>query len=1275
MTLGGWRGGGLMALMAGVRELPHSYDHFRRTLDAADGFGRQVGRWYLETVRGAGSDGGWVVTDAISVIEDMKFMFMQLAGLLAAQGRGTLVAKRIMPLALRHSWREIRPLLRERVREFFARHPDAIRQLFEEKFDPLFPGFARHYNAAHGRAEDQPVVLWDLAFGTSGGDRTVGDLLMELLGPADGSEPIEPDDAFGITQVPLDRLRGSGYPPLVVSEVRVLPAYRSAGNIGVDHSIMKHARRSLARAAQAGEDAGLLAARLPDSSSGREVLSALLEVLAAPPGRRWDAAAQVLRWAAWAHQQQFPADSTALGDALGVFTGKPVFLPASAEEIAAWTAVARLRAADDPATGSGLVRATRLARQLGMPIGGEMEWLRAVGTDDRGTGARLFRLLAGTELTWAANGSVHLWSGMAPDRELADALVLTVPGLLVVHGHGAGGGLMASAGDLAAVAAQVKQLYPVRAALLLACEQQAAQWFATGSGLVTWATPDPVFVSRRGLVLIGGAAGVTADGRLRFNRFAAVGRLRRYEPSGSAPVEAADGEFPVQVLDVHRARQDEGTDWQRRADQDGVPPAYSNSQATESAVNAAGTQARPDVIRGPSRDRGVRGLAKTPRVNKHEIELLAWSPRPAADGLLLTQSYLLAETDPLAAAARHSGGHLLRLRVPPQEAVAVGQLSEGQRPAELRYAESGTFLLSAASLPRVKVIAVYDIGAGGEFTGGQYLAEPQPLEPRWLPPDQEHIPAADELTAAYHTLPEQVRDLLALSDKQLRRRVGELHQFAGPDAQLEAYLPEVFGDPRVTRLLKDIAGNLDEVDRRLHEALIAAINDLMLGASLVPVRTTDASSGLFGSGLFSSGFRRRAIETVTPDALVWALDHIARLLRGGQDPLEQDALVGSTGYRADEPAGVRLTRLALLNLPSYHRAALLESELFQGLLRGEGWLLAEARYAASGAEKQKSIPNAGNTSGAAAVNQLVRAQAPTIAALLLISERIMATDPAAQANAAAFAGIKDSVRDLVRRPGITRDQAREELEVLTAQWAAWMQRLYKDEAAQLAMARYRLMFTSQVRRIPGRPKNRHADVVLDQAGRHRLWQELIGFGGVLAMSPIRDLNNSDVYAYIQARRLADGRRVFVISDPRSGSDSYISVDNFTDNWMLEATASHQPLEVWEEVPPYPEPGQHELRLTRTEREPDGTSDAEDKEVRRRLLSFYAFSSWAVDALPALLARHGLERRRVAATGNSFFEALATEEVTAEALRAHLARCLSWPASSAGTGSGPASRPT
>ena len=438
---------------------------------------------------------------------------------------------------------------------------------------------------------------------------------------------------------------------------------------------------------------------------------------------------------------------------------------------------------------------------------------------------------------------------------------------------------------------------------------------------------------------------------------------------------------------------------------------------------------------------------------------------------------------------------------------------------------------------------------------------------------------AGQLLAAYHALPEQVRDLLGMTDELLGQHVSGLAEFAGPGARLEVYLPEVFGNPQVTELLTDIADSLDALGGPLNLTLISAINDMLLAGSLVPTRETRAG-GLTGPG------HRRSIGTVTPDVLVRWLDDIARRLRNGVDPLAPGVLVGSTGYQPGQRLAERLTRLALLNLTRDARAKLHDQGLFQRLLRADTGLLAEAWYAASGAEKA----GAHNT-GAAAVNQLIRDRTPTVLALLVLGEGMLdhvdkqinahrdqmqhldswhtsltlASSRVRQARA-IFAEIEASVRDLLSR-GAAREEASAVLERQVARWAQQMQLLYavcdlQDPSQVLARVghnksmpadTYRKLFAGLVRETPAPPVVRLADL----AGRRRLWRDLVRRGGVLAISPARNFASGPVYVYLRAGRLADGSRVFTVSSHGDGADMHIPVAEFTGDWRLGRPGTRQ----------------------------------------------------------------------------------------------------------------------
>src|SRR5262249_36501667 len=127
---------------------------------------------------------------------------------------------------------------------------------------------------------------------------------------------------------------------------------------------------------------------------------------------------------------------------------------------------------------------------------------------------------------------------------------------------------------------------------------------------------------------------------------------------------------------------------------------------------------------------GVPGLPAVPSVNAAPVELYVWTPGTltdaVTDGVLSAQTYLLAWSDPGTGARAHSGGHLLRVRVP-AGAAAVLDRSRRRRPRELTYGtEADTFVLPVAWLGGAQVVGAYALdGAGGVV--GRVPLLPAPL--------------------------------------------------------------------------------------------------------------------------------------------------------------------------------------------------------------------------------------------------------------------------------------------------------------------------------------------------------------------------------------------------------------------------------------------------------------------------------------------------------------------------------------------------------------------
>ena len=140
-------------------------------------------------------------------------------------------------------------------------------------------------------------------------------------------------------------------------------------------------------------------------------------------------------------------------------------------------------------------------------------------------------------VTRGTRNSTHVWVGLAPLAGLAQNLPLSQDGVVVVHGHGVGGGLSriyaqrldAKLAELRAAheeeieAARVAAVEgvagpvaaeegvagpaaaPLMTALLLACSQNTAHTFAADHTMATWATAEPVHIAGNDAVYFGKA--------------------------------------------------------------------------------------------------------------------------------------------------------------------------------------------------------------------------------------------------------------------------------------------------------------------------------------------------------------------------------------------------------------------------------------------------------------------------------------------------------------------------------------------------------------------------------------------------------------------------------------------------------------------------------------------------------------------------------------------------------------------------------------------------
>jgi hypothetical protein len=261
------------------------------------------------------------------------------------------------------------------------------------------------------------------------------------------------------------------------------------------------------------------------------------------------------------------------------------------------------------------------------------------------------------------------------------------------------------------------------------------------------------------------------------------------------------------------------------------------------------------------------------------------------------------------------------------------------------------------------------------------------------------------------------------------------------------------------------------------------IDDLLLGASLVPTRDT------------------QTIETISPDRLADVLGEITGWIRDGRDPLAND-LLGALGYEPDQPLVERLFRLSLLSLPEGFRAMLLNSKFFLKLL-GAPLLLAEAWYATTGQPL------------------------PTIAGLIRLGDQlnnhlwIRGFRAVAHETVETWRNINEGIGDLIRGRDVTRDQVRAKLEQLTAQWGTQLQDIYHAVQADISG-----MPVSGHRAQPGQPVH-WVSVPAPPAARQELWQDLNQHGpAVAALSK----NRSVEFVYVRAE-LAGDRRVFTVTDP------------------------------------------------------------------------------------------------------------------------------------------------
>ena len=150
-------------------------------------------------------------------------------------------------------------------------------------------------------------------------------------------------------------------------------------------------------------------------------------------------------------------------------------------------------------------------------------------------------------------GVRHLWVGIEPDDAFAEGLSKqgkVRAGVLVVHGHGADGGVAASPVQKQQMREQIAAARAQRVVsevLLLVCGQAEAQGFADTHEIATWASKDAVFVNALdGSVFIGQAT-VGPDKALRVPAGSVPGRVDKFVPKGHGPV-AEPGPAPLSLL-------------------------------------------------------------------------------------------------------------------------------------------------------------------------------------------------------------------------------------------------------------------------------------------------------------------------------------------------------------------------------------------------------------------------------------------------------------------------------------------------------------------------------------------------------------------------------------------------------------------------------------------------------------------------------------------------------------------------------------------------------
>ncbi len=288
---------------------------------------------------------------------------------------------------------------------------------------------------------------------------------------------------------------------------------------------------------------------------------------------------------------------------------------------------------------------------------------------------------------------------------------------------------------------------------------------------------------------------------------------------------------------------------------------------------------------------------------------------------------------------------------------------------------------------------------------------------------------------AYRSYGELRDDLgaLAMSEPDVRAVAGELARLAGGGFATDP--GQVLDHGEIGVQLARIAADVAERGRGAADrhGLRSALNLLVLSAAWVPVEAG----------------RAHAVPLVSGARLAPVLRAVADDLAAGRDPM-----VASEGSRSplavirydpSRPVAERLARLALLNLDRAVASDVARNDVFDRLL-GCG-LAAEALLAAGGAEQRMFL----RTTGVAAVNQLVRAQTPTIAGLVSVGRGFIA-ELETRLDALAQAG--HPVLGRIERRGWPRARRTVDQMARTYLWSAKKKLSAIEAAAQTVVTRF-----------------------------------------------------------------------------------------------------------------------------------------------------------------------------------------------------------------------------